>query len=951
MGLGEVVSGFELVKKEYVESKSAELYTMRHVKSGAELLYFDRPDENKTFAIGFKTLPEDSTGVFHILEHSVLNGSKKYPAKEPFVSLLQSSMQTFLNAFTFWDKTMYPVSSRNDKDFFNLMAVYLDAVFCPMIYERPEIFMQEGWHYEFDSESAQPYYNGVVFSEMKGAYSEVDDVIEEETAQLLFPDNSYGFSSGGHPEHIPELTYRKFVDTHRRFYHPSNSKIILDGHMDLAAALKYMDEEYLSKYNYQKPDFDFVPQEPKIGERTVYYGARAGEEDRAHMVTAKILCNHDEVEKTYAAQILADYLAGSNEAPIKRAFLEKDVAQDISLSVVDGIYQPTISLVARNTTKEQFAQIKELLPNAVNELLEKGLDKEALRASLERFAFTNREISEPYGVELAVRIMSGWLYGDDPMTHVDNASVFASLREKLDTDYFEKLLAEILGDASDKSYLYVLPSLTKSEDDAAKEAERLAAITSAWDENERLSQFKAFERMQKWQQSEDSEETIKSLPHLELADVPVEVHPVDTELVKLGNKEVLRVNTETNGIVYTNLFFDVSDLTVEELRVLNLLADCFGELRTENLAADKLQSRIKATFGSLTAKISIMAKTGELKDCKPYFVVSASMLEENTAAAFELLNELLLNGKYDEVDRINETIKQGDYFMRQSLIGNGHSYAVKKALSAFSAEGALDELLDGESFVNWFSQLAVDFEKNSAKYSDELTRLSKKVFAAGRLFAGFGGNLDTDKLSSLISALPEGELGEAVCYALADNNPTAIEIPASVGYSAFGCNLYAIGSEFTGACSVLSSLMTFSYLWNMVRVQGGAYGTGMNVRANGDLFCYSYRDPNLPNTRTVYDSLPGFLEGFIEQGASLNDVIISTVNTTDPLLSPSGVCTLECTRYLKGITPESIAKIRREILATDIDDLKKLLEVLNKYIASAKYCAVGDKNAVAFVTE
>ena len=342
---GDICCGFKLIKKEYVSSHAADCYTMRHEKSGAELLYFDRADENKTFSISFKTLPEDHTGVFHILEHSLLNGSEKFPVKEPFVLLLQNSMQTFLNAMTFSDKTVFPVSSRNEQDLFHLMMVYLDGVFAPLIYTKPEIFMQEGWHYEFEDPSGEPYYNGVVFSEMKGAFSDVDQLMGDESQRMLFPDTSYGYTSGGAPEHITDLTYEKFIETHRRFYHPSNAKIIFDGHMNIERFLAYIDTEYLSKYDYQEPDFDFVKQEPKTTEETIVYEAQQGAEDLAHMCVAKIFGMHQETEKIYAAKILTDYLTGSNEAPLKRAFLERGLAQDVMLTVTDQVYQPSICLL------------------------------------------------------------------------------------------------------------------------------------------------------------------------------------------------------------------------------------------------------------------------------------------------------------------------------------------------------------------------------------------------------------------------------------------------------------------------------------------------------------------------------------------------------------------------------------------------------------------------------
>lgn len=947
--VGDVYFGFRLVKRQYVRSKSAELYTLRHVKTGAELIYFEREDENRTFAVCFKTLPEDDTGVFHILEHSVLNGSERFPVKEPFVSLLQGSMQTYLNALTYADKTLYPVSSRSERDLFNLMSVYLDAVFCPLLHKRPEIFMQEGWHYEFDPDSGAPYYNGVVFSEMKGAFADVDTILGVETDRLLYPDTCYGFVSGGDPAHITDLSYEKFTAAHRRFYHPSNARFFLDGRMDIDAVLEYIDGEYLSKFEYREPDFDFAFQTPKTGEKTVSYEAQEGEKALAHMVGAKIFCMHDEVEKIYAARILADYLTGSNEAPLKRIFLERGLAQDATLDVTDGIYQPNVALIVRNTEEKNFAEIKRFIPEAVDALISAGLNREALAASLERLAFTSREKTEPYGLNLAMKAMDGWLYGDDPLTHIDNAAVFDSLRKKIDTPYFAELLWELLGSNDDKCWLHAIPSLSKGEDNARREAEKAAAEVGSWNTAEREAVIAAVERMQQWQQSPDSEDALSTLPHLEISDVPKEVAPTVTRLSSAAGCELLEIDTDTNGIVYLNLCFDVSDLTVEELRILNTLTSFFGELRTENYTAEVLQTRIKAALGSLFARIELISKPGELDSCKPYLLVSASMLEENAPAAAALLRELFVNSRYDEADRINETVQQNDYFIKQSLIGSGHAYAMIKALSAFSAEGALKELLEGESFVRWFSDFSAGFEGRAGEYSERFAAVAAKVFSRSRLFVGLSGHPDMTYIEELIRALPAGTLGEPAAYPRFDRSDCAIEIPSDVGYSAIGQNLYALGSRFSGSCPVLASLMSYGYLWGEVRVQGGAYGTGMGIRTNGDVFCYSYRDPDLENTRAAYSGMADFLENFLAQGAPLGDIIIGAVNTTDPLLDPAGICELECVRRLKGTTPETIARIRREILSTTAEELSELLPVLREITTQSKFCAVGSKAAVEFV--
>lgn len=945
---GEACFGFKLQKKEFVKAKNANLYTFEHEKTKAQLLYFDRSDENKTFSISFKTLPQDDTGVFHILEHSVLNGSEKYPVKEPFVSMLQSSMQTFLNAMTYSDKTVFPVSSRNEQDFFNLMSIYLDAVFCPMIYKRPEIFMQEGWHYEFEENEKQPYYNGVVFSEMKGVYSEVDSVIEDETMKTLFPDNSYGFTSGGHPEHITDLTYEQFIETHKRFYHPTNSIIFLDGHMKLDKVLEYIDTEYLSKYDYKENDFDFSCQEPKSTERTVYYEARPEEETLAHLSVSKILCMHDDVEKIYASQILADYLTGSNEAPLKRVFLENALAQDVNLSVTTGIYQPYFALIINNIEKENLQKVKTFLPSAVSEILKNGLNKESLKASLERFAFVNREITEPYGVELCIKALDGLLYGDDALTHIDNAEIFSSLREKIETDYFENLLCEMLASAEDKTYLYVMPSLTKGEDDARREFEKIESETSNWSEEKYQQTAQQFEKMQQWQQSADSEEDIASLPHLDLSDISKTIKFPKTTLQEISGVKVLETTQDTNGIVYLNLYFDLSDFTLEQLCHVQVLTSCIGELSSVNYSADSLQTKIKSLLGSFYAKVEFAAKNDDTENCKTFLLVSASMTQENVHEAVELIKEILKNTCYDEADRIYQIVMQGDYALKQTLLSAGHMLAMKKSLSAFSKKGALTELLEGESFVNWFSSYAQAFMENKDENIKSLSALSEKAFAKNRLFVGYSGKLPKEEIEALVSSFEENEIAAAASYPSFETNVATVEIPAAIGFCAIGHNLNALGKKFSGSCSVLSSLVSYTYLWNMVRVQGGAYGTGMNIRQNGDIYCYSYRDPNVENTVNVFSTLGDFLEEFLSSQMPLDDIIIGTVNTTDPLLEPAQVCSTQCMRYLSDVSNESILKVREEILKTTNEDLKNLIDLVKAFSQSGKISVIADKTSLEF---
>lgn len=932
---------YELMKKEYVPSKEGWLYQIRHKKTGAKIAYFDRADENKTFAVTFQTLPENHTGVFHILEHSVLNGSKRYPVKEPFVAMLQSSMQTFLNAMTFQDKTVYPVSSRNEQDLFHLMQVYLDGVFQPMLYERPEIFLQEGWHYEFE-EDGRISYNGVVLSEMKGEYADVDRRMQDEAMRMLYPDTTYGYMSGGDPAYIPELSYEEFIETHERFYHPSNAWFIFDGHLDLPRFLDYLDQEYLSKEMEREPDFALDKQEPKVVEKQIFYEAQ-GEEEMAHLALGKILCSYEEVEKIFAAKVLADYLTGSNEAPLKRAILEQGLAQDIDMEVCDGVYEPCVNLYLRNVEKENLDHIKGLVPQLIQEIAEKGLEKESLEASLEHLAFTSKEVKEPYGIEMVLQIMESWLYGGDPLLYVNTEEVFHSLREKIQGSYFESFLADTFGREVSYSCLEVLPSLTKGEEDARKEEKQIADRIQNWTEEELREREEQFFRMQEWQMAPDTEEALQTLPHLDVTEISRKPRKTELQTTSLQDTKVLKVEQHTNGIVYVNLYFDISDFTKEELQLANVLASCFGNLRTEQYSGSALQTKIKGTMGTLYAKVSPEAKEGELSSCRTYFVVSASFLEEKQEEGMELLTEVIRRSCYDEIEKIGEILMQDEYYLRQSLVSEGHMYAIFKALSGVSKVGAAKEWLQGESYVNWLSAFVSKFQEQPEKTTTLLTSLWEKVVAFMPALVGYSGAVSLDVWDAFLSRFAQRKedfTGKDTWEM--DQTSCQIEIPSSVGFSAMGHNLYAMKGEFHGAYVVLSSLLSYGYLWNQVRVQGGAYGTGMTVKGNGDIFCYSYRDPDLEHTKEAFCQMSEFLREVLQEDLFLEDLIIGAVNQTDPLQDPEEICHQACKRYLQGVTYEELVSMREEILDIQKEDLVAMIPMLEEFVKSGKYCKVGE---------
>ncbi len=941
MQIGDVISGFVLESKEVVDATASTVYRLCHEKTGAELIYNCRESENKTFYIAFKTLPENDTGVFHILEHSVLCGSKKYPVKEPFVVLLQSSMQTFLNAMTYGDKTVYPVCSRNEQDFRNLVSVYLDAVFCPAIYEKPEIFMQEGWHYELESPEELPEYNGVVFSEMKGAFSEVEDQMAEEIMGLLFPDNCYHFCSGGHPAHIPELTYEEFIGTHQRFYHPSNAKIFLDGTMEVAPILQYIDQEYLSKYEKRGMDFEIVAQEPVARTKRCTYQADPNQENLAHFMLAKILNRFDETEKIYGAKILCDYLTGSNEAPLQRAILEAGLGQDVVTGFADGIYQNYVSFKVRNTQPECFDKIAQTLEQTVSKLISDGLDKEALLASLERYAFRCREVEEPYGLELGLKTLDSWLYGGDPTARWDMEKIFASLREKIHGDYFEKLLLEAFGDPKTMCRLEFVPFDTKAEEEAQKELEKRQAVYDAWSQDEKEAVLAGYQNLLSWQQMPDSPEALDRLPKLDLQDISLTMQEVEVSETELCGRKLWQVQHQTHGIVYANFFFRLGDFDAEQLQMANLLTSVISELSTEHYSAVELQSQIKTWLGSLDARVEIISVDGEVDTCTPYLIVTASMLEENAQKGMALVEEILCHTVFTEADRVGEMLQQTDYALRQALVGNGHSFAITKASAPFSASASLFEVLNGETAVRWVSEMTKKFPNTAKEVMEGLQGLCKAIFCRNRLSMGFGGKVSETCLTDFVEGLPEGVVGADLPRYRQGEKESYVKISSEVNFCGMGHNLFNMGMDFNGAAVVLGSLMSYGYLWNAVRVQGGAYGTGMAIRVNGDMICYSYRDPNPEATVQAFRNMPDYLEEMLSSGMPLDDIIIGTVGKTDPLLSPGATCRIACFRKLKGTTFESLCKTRKEILTTTAEDLQNLIPALRRFADEGAVCVVG----------
>ena len=944
---GTKIHGFAVRYSQELPEIKATLYRMEYDKNGADLVWLDRPDDNKTFCIGFKTIPQDDTGVFHILEHSVLNGSRKYPVKEPFVELLKSSLQTFLNAMTYPDKTVYPVCSRNDQDFLNLMDVYLDAVLHPLCATDPHAYRQEGWHYELDSPEGELTCNGVVFNEMKGAYANPDTSVESGMCNLLFPDNCYGYESGGHPDHITELTYEGYQANYHRFYHPSNSRIFLDGEMDLDAVLGRLDE-FLRDFDRIDPDAD-IPMQAAVrpGERTDYYeiGPDEDGEDKVLLSAGWVFGDWSEREKVYAADALADLLCGSNEAPLKKALLEAGLCQDVSLSCMDGIQQNFIQLIVRNTGLDKKDQVWATVEKVLTEQAG-GLDHARLHALLNRQEFSVREKdfgSAPRGLIYALNSFSTWLYGGDPALPLRDGELFASLREKVDQGWFETFLREVFLDNPHQARLCLVPSKTIGQEKREAEQARLAKVKAGWSAEEIRKVIDDFKTLRARQERPDSPEELGTLPKLALSDIPTECRPLPHWVGELEGNTLLHQNVDADGILYLDLHFNVSDLTLDELRPLPLLAGLLGQLATEKYSALELRSRIEGDLGRLGVAPADYARLGQTETTTPLLTVSAALLEHRKGEARELIAEVLHHTKFDPAQVYN-LLRQMRLAREQMVLGRGDMFAAACGSAAWSAKGAVDNALNGIGQLRWLQKTEKDFETDGSALCGKLAALCEKLFVRERVTVSLTGKMDKDWLKDVLSDLPSAPMGVPAVYLPAGKSAVGLAIPADTGFAARCGNLNAMGEKTTGTALVACQFVTLDYLWNEVRVKGGAYGTGLRVGDSGDVFFTSYRDPRCGQSLETFTGAGAALRAFCDGGEAPDKYIISTIGELEPVVTPRLEGTRAATMYFTGKTQADRQRQRDQVLATTAADLRAFSQTLDKVCESAAICVVGSQD-------
>ncbi len=950
---------YEVLKEERLKDLKSDGLILRHRKSGAKVCLVSNDDDNKVFYIGFKTPAKDSTGVQHIMEHSVLCGSRKYPAKDPFVELVKGSLNTFLNAMTYPDKTVYPVASCNDKDFKNLMDVYLDAVFNPNVYDRPQIFKQEGWHYELKDKDDPISINGVVYNEMKGVFSSPDDMLDREIFASLFPDNDYSNESGGDPEFIPTLTYDAFIRFHKEFYHPSNSYIYLYGDMDMAERLEYLDREYLSLYDRIEIDTDIKLQKPFEQPVTVNrnYSITNDEplEENTFLSYNTVVDTSLNRELYIAFQILEYTLLLAPGAVLKQALIDRNIGKDIQSVYENGIYQPYFSVIAKNTDKDRLddflATIREVLTDAAMN----GLDKKSLLAGINVFEFRYREAdfgAYPKGLMYGLQALDSWLYDEaEPFMHLEANDTFAFLREKVDTGYFEELIKTYLIDNRHSSVVILEPerSLTAKMDKDL--SDKLAEYKKSLSEAETEKLVEDTLALIKYQEEPSTKEELEKIPLLEISDIRKEALPFEYEIDYVGGTTVLTHDIYTNGIGYLTLGFDIRKLPDELIPYIGLFSNIFSYVNTEEHTYADLASEINLNTGGLTSTYSCYTDVNDVDKYKIAYEVKTKVLYDKLPFAFDIISEIIGTSDLSDDKRLLEILNMIRSRLQTSMTQGGHSVAVVRAMSGCSDTAAISEKTSGIDFYRFIDSLVSDYDNKKEEFKNNLREFVSIVFRPENLFVDYiAERSEYDRLKQLI----EGFKKKLITVPIKTKEYSITLKHAKEGYKTSGkvqyvalCgNFIKHGYDYTGALKVLKVIMGYDYLWINVRVKGGAYGCMNSYSRSGAMYLTSYRDPNLRNTLEIYKGAADYVRNFDPDERDMTKYIIGTISDMDIPLTPRARGVRSMIAYFTGDSLEKIQRERDEVLNAKSDDIRKLSDYIDAVVKDEYLCVLGSEEMV-----
>jgi len=952
------LTAYRIVDERKMEELNSIGTVLEHKKTGARVFLVSNDDENKVFYIGFRTPPSDDTGVPHILEHSVLCGSDKFPVKDPFVELVKGSLNTFLNAMTYPDKTVYPIASCNDKDFQNLMDVYMDAVLHPNIYNEKKIFMQEGWHYELESEESPVIYNGVVYNEMKGAFSSPESVLDRYTQKMLFPDTCYGFESGGDPKSVPDLTYEAFLDFHRTYYHPSNSFIYLYGDMDMAEKLEWLDEAYLSHYDKKEVDSHIDMQkpftEPKDSRITYSITEDEPEEDASYLSVSSVVGTDLDPKLYLAFQILEYTLLDAPGAPLKQALLDAGIGHDILGGYDNGILQPYFSVVAKDANEEQKGEFLAVVKGTLRKLAEDGINKRSLLAGLNYFEFRYREAdfgTAPKGLMYGLQSLDSWLYDGDPMMHLEYQETFDFLKKAVEEGYFESLIRDYLLDNPFEAVIVVSPerNLTAKEDAAV--AKKLAEYKAGLSAQEVKALVKETEELKTYQDTPSPSEELEKIPMLSREDIDRKAEEIHWKEHLMNGVLVLHQEMFTSGIGYLKVLFNTDRVPVEDLPYVGLLKSVLGYVDTENFTYSDLTSEIHLNSGGISFSTGSYVDLERENGFTGAFIADVRVLYDKIGFGFDMLAEILTRSKLEDEKRLGEILRETKSRSRMKLEGASHSAAVARATSYFSATASFNDRTGGVGFYHFLEDVVKDYEKNSKALIEKLKEVAAKLFTVDNMLVnvtsdGEGFACVDGAMKGLTEALPEGS-GVVYPYLFeVGNRNEGFKTASQVNYVARCGNFKKAGFSYTGALRILKVILSYDYLWINLRVKGGAYGCMSGFGMSGEGYFVSYRDPNLAETDQVYEGIVDYLENFSVDERDMTKYVIGTISGLDTPLNPSDKGARALSAYLSHVSNEMLQKERDQVLDAQAEDIRKLAGIVSAVLKTGSFCTIGNEEKI-----
>jgi len=947
--------GFKLIEKRFVRELNADCYLYEHEKSGARLLKIDTDDPNKTFAIAFKTFPDSDAGTPHIMEHSVLNGSKNFPVKSPFDVLLKGSLNTFINAFTGKDMTMYPVASMNDKDYFNLMHIYLDAVFNPLIYDDPRILKQEGWHYELTDEGEPVVYKGVVYNEMKGSFSSPNRVLNYEIYKNLFPDNPYGYESGGLPSAIPTLTRESFLNYHKRYYHPDNSYIILYGDADLEKELAFIDTAYLANYERGGNPVTITDQAPFESMKVVgaYYPILEGAntEDQTFLSYSFVAGHNTDQELSWGLDILCDVLVNQESAPVRLALQEAGIGQDV-YAYSSSYNQNVVQIVVQNANPQDSENFLEVVTGTLKKVAEEGVDKEEVEGVLNRIEFQLREGDNAQkGLTYGFQSLYGWFFADDPFLTLEWEKPLAGLKKGIDENYLETIITKYFLNNPHTLELTLEPKPGLEKENMAQAQDELKVYKASLTEEQIEKLIAETNELIEYQEQEDTPEALATIPLLDIADINPKAEWFAVEETEVAGVPVLHCDQFTNNVVYMNLMFDLRVLPREMIPYASLLSNVLSLLNTESYTYGELNKALNINTGMFNVSLPSYLEDSDDSKLIPKLEITSKAMGDKVDKMFELTGEILNHTLYCDTERLKTVIDKHQAQLDGDVKRNGYRYASRRQASYVSNRGLFRELTGGLDYYWFVTDISKKYDENPQKVCETLAKVATILFSKQNLIATTtcdNAQIQsfTDGLTTFVATLPDDPITLQAWALDPTKKNEGILTPSKVQYVIEGADFKDLGYSWDGKMRVLNQILSRDYLQTKIRVMGGAYGGWCNITPYGMTTFNSYRDPNLKETIENYSGIPEYLTSFEADETTMTRYIIGTIAGLDNPLTPSQKGERAVSYYFTKTTQADLQEDRDAILATTAEDISGFAGMMQDVLNQKAYCVYGNAGKI-----